>query len=170
MMKKFQVKFTAKNITGNAGLVHLGKFAEKWQLPKTLKKVISIERGPTADYDVANVVMMLMMGALAGIKQISHLAMLRQDSVIRKLFNWDKFPDNRTFGRIFELFNQKHCNELHEVETLIREKVWSKKGFGRTTLDLDSTVIGVYGSQEGTAKGFNPKRTKELSSVTLFCC
>ena len=101
-MKKFQVKFTAKNLTGNAGLVHLGKFAEKLQLSKTLKKVISIERGHTANYDVGNVVMMLMMGVLAGIKHISHLAILRHDSVIRKLFDWDKFPDNRTFGRNFE--------------------------------------------------------------------
>jgi hypothetical protein len=41
-MKTFQVKFTAKNLTGNAGLVHLGKFADKLQLPNTLKKVISI--------------------------------------------------------------------------------------------------------------------------------
>ena len=63
-MKTFQVKFTAKNLTKNAGLVHLGKFAEKLQLPKTLKKLISIERGPTADYKVANVIMMLMMGVL----------------------------------------------------------------------------------------------------------
>jgi hypothetical protein len=69
----------------------------------------------------------------------------------------------RTFGRIFELFNHKHCNELHEVETLTREKVWSKKWFGRATLDLDSTVIGVYGSQEGTAKGFNPKSSRQKS-------
>jgi len=89
--------------------------------------------------------------------------MLRQDSVIRKLFNWDKLEEDRTFGRIFELFNQKHCNELHEVETLIREKVWSKKWFGRTTLDLDSTVIGVYGSQEGTLIGFNPKNKGQKS-------
>ena len=88
MMKKFSVKFSAKNLTGNAGLVHLGKFSEKLQLSKTLKKVISIKRGHTADYEVANVIMMLMMGALAGIKHISHLAILRHDSVIRKLFNW----------------------------------------------------------------------------------
>lgn len=78
-MKRFQVKFTAKNLTGNAGLVHLGKFAEKLQLPKTLKKVISIERGPTANYEVGHVIMMLMMGVLAGIKHISHLAILRHD-------------------------------------------------------------------------------------------
>ena len=69
-MKTFQVKFTAKNLTGNAGLVHLGKFAEKLQLSKTLKKVISIERGHTASYEVGNVVMMLMIGVLAGIKHI----------------------------------------------------------------------------------------------------
>jgi hypothetical protein len=148
MMKNFQVKFTAKNLTGNAGLVHLGKFAEKLQLPKTLKKVISIERGATADYEVAEIVMMLMMGVLAGIKHISHLAIIRHDSVIRKLFQWDKLEEYRTFGRIFELFNQKHCHELHEIETITRQKVWSKKWFGRVTLDLDSTVIGVHGSQE----------------------
>jgi hypothetical protein len=169
-MKNFHVKFTAKNLTGNAGLVHLGKFAEKLQLPKTLKKVISIERGPTANYDVAQVVMMLMMGVFAGIKHISHLSILRHDSVIRKLFNWEKFPDNRTFGRIFELFNQKHCHELHEVETLARGKVWEKKWFGRVTLDFDSTVIGVNGSQEGAEKGFNPKKKGQKSYHPMLYC
>ncbi len=169
MMKNFQVKFTAKNLTGNAGLVHFGKFADKLQLPKTLTKILSNKRGPTADYEVANVVMMLMMGVLAGIKHISHLNIRRQDSVIRKLFNWEKFPDNRTFGRLFELFNQKHCNELHQVETHCREKVWSKKWFGRVTLDLDSTVIGVNCSQEGAAKGFNPKKKGQNSYHPLLC-
>jgi hypothetical protein len=169
MMKKFQVQFSAKNLTGNAGLVHLGKFAEKLQLPKTLTKVISIKRGPTADYEVANVIMMLMMGVLAGIKHISHLNILRHDSVIRKLFDWKKFPDNRTFGRVFELFNHKHCHELHEVETITRQKVWDKKWFGRVSLDLDSTVIGVHGSQEGSAKGFNPKKKGQKSYHPLLC-
>ncbi len=128
-MKNFHVKFTAKNLTGNAGLVHLGKFSEKLQLPNTLNKVLSIERGHTANYEVSSVIMMLMMGVLAGIKHISHLAVLRNDSVMRKLFNWDKFPDPRTFGRVFELFNHKHCNELHQAEQIAREKVWSKKWF-----------------------------------------
>lgn len=127
-------------------MIHLGKFAEKLQLPKTLKKVISIKRGPTADYEVANVIMMLMMGVLAGIKHISHLNILRHDSVIRKLFDWEKLKDNRTFGRVFELFNHKHCHELHEAETITRQKVWDKKWGERVSLDLDSTVIGVHGS------------------------
>jgi len=77
--------------------------------------------------------------------------------------NWETFPDNRTFGRIIKLFNQKHCNELHEVETVAREKVWEKKWFGPVTLDLDSFVIGVNGSQEGAEKGFNPKNSLQKS-------
>lgn len=168
-MKNFHVNFTAKNLTGNAGLVHLGKFADKLQLPKTLKQVISIERGHTANYEVANVVMMLMTGVLAGIKHMSHFNILRHDSVIRKLFDWKTFPDNRTFGRIFELFNHKHCNELHEAEQITRKKVWSKKWFGRVTLDFDSTVIGVHGSQEGAAKGFNPNSSGQNSYHPLLC-
>jgi len=38
-----------------------------------------------------------------------------------------------------------------------------KKGFGRVTLDFDSTVIGVHGSQEGADKGFNPKNKGQKS-------
>jgi len=169
MMKTFQVKFSAKNLTGNAGLVHLGQFADKLKLPKTLCKVISIERGPTADYKIADVIMMLMMGVVAGIKHISHLEILRHDLVIRKLFDWKKFPENRTFGRIFEGFTHKHCYELHQAEQIAREKVWSKKWFGRVTLDFDSTVIGVHGSQEGAAKGFNPKKKGQNSYHPLLC-
>ena len=115
-MKNFHVKFTAKNLTGNAGLVHFGRFADKLKLPQTLKKVISIKRGHTANYDVSDVVMILMMGVLAGIKHISNLDILRHDTVICKLFNWNRFPDNRTFGRLFKLFNHKHCNEFMKLK------------------------------------------------------
>jgi len=73
-----------------------------------------------------------------------------------------------TFSRIFALFNHKHCNELHEAETIIRQKVWSKKWLCRVTLDLDSTVIGVNGSQEGAEKGYNPKGAKKLPPKIQF--
>lgn len=169
MMRKFSVEFTAKNLTGNAGLIHLGRFADKIGLPKIMKKCITIKRGHTADYSIADAILILMMGVIAGARHMNHLAVIRGDSVIRKLFNWEKFPESRTFGRIFKLFNQLHCNELSEAENKARQKVWSKKWFGRVTLDMDSTVIGVTGSQEGAAKGFNPKKKGQKSYHPLLC-
>ena len=151
-MKKVKVDFTDQKLTGNAGLVQVGQFAKKLGLEKILERHISIQRGANAEYSVPIAVMMLTLGAFAGVKHMSHMAILGTDSVIRKLFGWVSFPDASTFGRLFRLFNHNHCNELSNAEDNVREKIWSKKWFGRLTLDLDSSVKGVYGSQEGAAK------------------
>ena len=39
MMRKFSVEFTAKNLTGNAGLIHLGRFADKILASKNYEKM-----------------------------------------------------------------------------------------------------------------------------------
>ena len=169
MMRKFHTEFTAKNLTGNAGLLLLGKFAEKLRLQKMLGNQISIKRAAQATYNVQDTIMMLMFGALVGAKHISHMAMLRYDEALRSLFCWDKFPDDTTFGRIFKLFSQKNCCELSEVESHARTKIWSKKWFGKITLDMDSTVRGVYGDQEGAAKGYNSKKKGQKSYHPLLC-
>jgi hypothetical protein len=106
---------------------------------------------------------------LAGAKHLSHLVILRYDSVLRKIFKWDRFPDETTFGRIFRLFSPKNCKELSDVESIIRKKVWSKKWFGKITLDMDSTVKGVYGNQQGAEKGYNPKKRGQKSYHPLLC-
>ena len=169
MMRKFHTEFTAKNITGNAGLLLLGKFAEKLGIQKMLGKQISIKRSPKAIYNVEDAIMIFMFGVLAGAKHISHMALLRYDDALRALFCWANFPDDTTFGRIFKLFSQKNCCELSEVESHARTKIWSKKWFGKITLDMDSTVRGVYGSQEGAAKGYNPKKKGQKSYHPLLC-
>ena len=169
MMRKYYVTFSEKNLTGNAGLVHLGRFAEKIGLKKMLKREISIQRGPNADYQAADVIMMLMMGVLAGVKHMANIIILKNDEVLRALFRWDIFPDTTTFGRIFRLFSPRHCKELADVENRARQKVWSKKWFGKITLDMDSTVRGVYGSQEGAEKGYNPKKRGQKSYHPLLC-
>jgi len=168
-MRKFHVHFTEKNLTGNAGLVHLGRFAKKLDLHTMLEQTISIMRGPTAQVSVADAIIMLAMGVLAGAKHMSHLAVLRTDAVIRALFRWNVFPDDTTFGRLFKLFQPVNCHELSEVEAQTRAKVWSTKWFGRITLDLDSTVKGVYGSQQGAEKGFNMKKKGQKSYHPLLC-
>jgi len=168
-MKKYRTEFTAKKLTSNAGLLNLGKFAEKIGLKSMLEQHITIKRRTNAKYSPADAVMMLIMGVLSGAKHISHMAILRGDSVIRTLFEWDEFPTDRTFGRLFRLFGHKNCHELSEVEALARKKVWSKKWFGRVTLDMDSTAEGVTGVQEGADKGYNPKKKGQKSYRSLLC-
>lgn len=169
MMRKYLTKFSEKNLTGNAGLLNLGKFAEKLGLPKILSAHITMKRAPNADYQASDVVMMLVLGTLVGVKHMSHMAILGADEVLRAIFRWDKFPVSTSFGRIFKLFTQQHCTELSDAESVARKKVWGKKWFGKITLDMDSSVRGVYGRQEGAAKGYNSKKKGQRSYHPLLC-
>jgi hypothetical protein len=169
MMKNVKVEFTAKNLTGNAGLVNFGRFIKKLGLPALLSNHIGIVRGANADYQAKDVVIMLILAVLAGAKHMSHVVIIRADSVIRTLFNWEEFPVDSTFGRIFKLFTHCNCNELSEIESIVRRKVWGKKWFGRITFEMDSTVKGVFGSQEGATVGFNPKKKGQKSYHPLLC-
>ena len=42
-MRKFHTRFTEKNLTGNAGLLNIGKFAEKLELSKILDKHVTTQ-------------------------------------------------------------------------------------------------------------------------------
>jgi hypothetical protein len=168
-VKPFRVEFSDNKLTGNAGLVHLGRFAKKLGVQDILERRLSISRGENATYDVPLLLTMVMMGALSGVKHLSQMLILKGDGVLRKLFGWDPFPHDSTMGRVFKLFSHCHCQELAEAEAEARQKVWSKKWFGSLTLDLDSSVRGVYGSQEGAAKGYNPHKKGQKSYHPLFC-
>jgi hypothetical protein len=168
-MKRFTVEFTEKSVTGNAGLVHIGRFIKKLGLQQMLEGHLTIRRGANANYTAGDAVIKVIMGVLARARHISDVKILRSDSAIRTLFEWARFPDNRTFGRIFRLFTPAHCNELSEVEAQARKKVWGKKWFGRVTFDMDSAVRGVTGSQEGAEKAYNPKKKGQKSYHPLLC-
>jgi len=168
-MKEVKVNFNEKNLTGYAGLIHFGRFIKKLNLINILTSCINIPRASNADYQVSDVIIMVILGVLAGVKHMSHMAILKTDMVIRSIFNWENFPADCTFGRIFKLFTHSSCNELSEVEDQVRRKVWKKKWFGRISLDFDSSVRGVFGSQEGASVGYNPEKKGQKSYHPLFC-
>ncbi|MBW2132001.1 MAG: IS1380 family transposase, partial [Deltaproteobacteria bacterium] len=56
MMRKYYATFSEKNLTGNAGLVHLGRFAEKLGIQKMLDRILTVQRAPNADYQVSDAV------------------------------------------------------------------------------------------------------------------
>jgi hypothetical protein len=55
-VKTFTTEFTSKNLTKNAGLVNLGKFADKIGLQGIIEKRLTIKRGATADYEMSKVI------------------------------------------------------------------------------------------------------------------
>lgn len=168
-MKEVSIEMSGKNVTGNAGLVPVGKFAQKLGLMALFEKHISITRGANAMYSVADALCITLLSVVAGGSHLSHVSLLRKDGLLRTIFEWARFPVNTTLGRIFRLFSPKHCTELAEVEQQARRPVWGRKWFQRLTLEFDSSVKGVFGHQAGAEKGFNPKKNGQRSYHPLLC-
>ncbi len=167
-MEKVSINFDGKNLTGNGGLIPIAQFAEKLKVEEALRAELSIKHKPNNTYSVVGTIMITILGVIAGAKHISQLGIIRHDPVVTKLLNLVMFPAYNTISRLFKLFNQKHNVEFSNAQSLLRQKVWDKKSQSNVTIDIDSTVRGVYGKQEGTEKGFNSKKKGQRSYHPLL--
>ena len=100
-----------------------------------------------------------------GCFRFSHTAVIRVDEVLRKIFGWKRVASGTTFGRFFKKFTPSmHHSLFIELYTWFFEQVQ----FDNYTLDVDSSVITRYGEQEGSKKGYNPKKPGRGSHHPLF--
>jgi len=167
-VEKVIINFEGKNLTGNSGIIPIAQFAEKLKVEEILRTELSIKHKHNSKYSVIEIIMITMFGVIAGAKHISQLGIIRHDHVIMKLLNWGIFPAFNTISRLFKRFNQKHNVEFSNAQSQLRQKVWDKKAQSNVTIDIDSTVRGVYGKQEGTEKGFNSKKKGQRSYHPLL--
>ena len=100
-----------------------------------------------------------------GCFRFSHTAVVKVDEVLRGIFGWKRVPSGTTFGRFFKKFTPSMNHQLFiELYSWFFEQL----SFDNYTLDVDSSVITRYGEQEGSKKGYNPKKPGRNSHHPLF--
>jgi hypothetical protein len=108
-----------------------------------------------------------LMSVVVGAQRFAHTEWLRADHVLHALLGLERFPSDDTVRHFFRRFTQAH------IETFWRP-LWRwllllvKCPTGGFALDLDSTVFGREGSQEGALKGYNPRRKGRSSHHPLL--
>ncbi len=89
------------------------------------------------------------------------------DSVLCKVASWVKIPVETTILRIFKEVSDRQISQIETLTHILRGQHWrrllrsgkSKSGIQPVQwIDVDSTVDTVCGRQEGSAKGYNPKK------------
>lgn len=100
-----------------------------------------------------------------GCFRFSHTAVIRVDEVLRQIFGWKRVPSGTTYGRFFKKFTPSMNYELF---INLYQWFFNQIKFDNYTLDVDSSVITRYGSQEGSLRGYNPKKPGRNSNHPLF--
>lgn len=164
-MRDYDIKFVDKEITPFVGLSLFFKMLEKCHFGERLMQCDMPSQGSNRGYKPLQLILGLFAGVWCGASCFGHLDVVRYDTALCKLLGWERGADHKAYQRYFNKFtqavNQRVFGELFRW-------FFSELQFDNYTLDFDSTVMVREGSQEGAAKGYNPKRPGRLSHHPLL--
>ncbi len=162
-----KMSFTAQGLTSQAGLIPVIKYLNRIGFEKTIKQSVPHSRGDNADYPLSDAIFFTLVGMIGGATSMAKVTVVWADGVLRKVAGWLKIPVETTLFRIFKEMSPAQINGLESLNHKLRGQHWRRllrSGLSTIAIqpvqwiDVDSTVDGVCGQQQGSAKGFNPKK------------
>jgi hypothetical protein len=150
-----KIEFSARNLTSNAGLILLLEHAKKNGIFDLIDNDLVFENRSTNRIKMNHIKNMLC-GNLIGIDKLERLKLLQGDPLINEFDISIKEPE--TVSRFLGNFSYKTTQMLREIQFKVFRKLLRRSKLKSITIDIDSSVVNVEGHQEGTAKGYNPKK------------
>jgi hypothetical protein len=107
---------------------------------------------------------------ILGLDRIETASLLRSNGTFQYLTGLQSFPDPQTLRR-FLLNAPAHLREqLHRAnDRLLQRFIHLPEHRSRLIFDLDSTVLTVFGHQQGAEVGYNPRYRGKRSYDPLLC-
>lgn len=168
-LKNIQITFVEDNITRYGGLYLLNSFCKKLNLKWYLQNYVKIHAAKQK-YQTAEFLLILIYTSILGIKRIEDIKYLQTNGVTKKLIGIDRIPDNTAIRRFLYSLKPKAIRRIVRVHNLIQKKIFLKIHTQTSlTLDIDGTVLTVFGKQQRAKVGFNPKRRGARSYLAMLC-
>jgi hypothetical protein len=167
---------TSLNFSCNhAGLTHFGgayflqEFIRVLRLRDFLARHLPYRRR-NSDYSVSQMLLALIYPIILGLDRIETASLLRSNGTFQYLTGLQSFPDPQTLRR-FLLNAPAHLREqLHRAnDRLLQRFIHLPEHRSRLIFDLDSTVLTVFGHQQGAEVGYNPRYRGQRSYDPLLC-
>jgi hypothetical protein len=122
------------------------------------------------DYPLSQIVLGLVYPIVLGLDRLAGAAFLRYDDTFQYLTGLPSYPDPQTLRRFLLKAPSEFREHLHHLnDRLLQQFIHLPNHRSRLILDLDSTVVTVFGRQEGAAVGYNPRYRGKRSYDPLLC-
>jgi len=150
--------FTEHPITVWAGVILLRLYFDWIKLREELNQaLVGFTKRSNNQISSVDVMLGWYYGLALGAERFEHFTRYRCDRLLAELVGLDRFGSPDTLRRLFLRFGYREVTEVSE--RLMRFSLSRMRPIlmGHT-LDLDSTILCRYGEQEGSLKGYNPKK------------
>ncbi len=121
-------------------------------------------------YTVSQMLLALVYPIILGLDRIEAASFLRSNGTFQYLTGLPNFPDPQTLRRFLLRAPTRWWERLHRAnDRLLQNFIHWPEHRSRLIFDLDSTVVTVFGRQDGAEAGYNPKYRGKRSYNPLLC-
>jgi hypothetical protein len=122
------------------------------------------------DYSLAQMLLALVYPIVLGLDRLETASLLRNNGTFQYLTGLPSYPDPQSLRRFLLQAPPNFREQLHEFNNwLLQQFIHRPAHRSRIILDLDSTVVTVFGRPEGAEVGYNPRYRGKRSSDPLLC-
>lgn len=161
----FELRFTDKEITAWGGMGVMKRMLDHLGFDSALVASGLPQPGSNRGYRPEQLITQFMLSVWCGANRFEHGEVTRHDPVLKRLFGFKRMANFKAVMRLFRKFTQS-TNE--SVMDSLYNWMFSQLSIEGITLDLDSTVMTRYGTQEGAVRGYNPARRGRASHHPLM--
>ncbi len=160
--KQVIIKETVRPISPFGGIFLVLEFFRKINLAGKLSDAFPFEYTSPNAISASQTFTYFLLTVLCGAKRFAHTLMMKADDSLRIMTGMDRFPNDDTIRNMFKNFGMKENYEFFtNIWSWLLERIGQVPG--GLTMDLDSTVFVRYGKQEGSKRGYNPKKRGRCS-------
>src|ERR1700731_481233 len=158
-----------KGLTHFGGVYFFHEFLQVLQIRRFLTQNLDYPRR-NQRYSLAQMVLALVYPLVLGLDRLETASFLRSNGTFQYLTGLQSFPDPQTLRR-FLLNAPAHLREqLHRAnDRLLQRFIHLPEHRSRLIFDLDSTVLTVFGHQQGAEVVYNPRYRGKRSYDPLLC-
>ena len=179
------MRYSPRNIKvacDHEGLTHVGgihffhEFVRVLQLRNFLATHLTYPRRNNR-YHLSQMIMALLYPMVLGLDRLETASFLRSNGTFQYLTGLPSFPDPQTLRRFLLHAPHRFWEQIHRInDRLLQHFIHRPEHRSRLIFDLDSTVVTVFGHQDGAEVGYNPRYRGKRSynalplnfSVTAF--
>lgn len=158
-----------KGLTHFGGIYFFHEFLQLLQLRDFMARHLSYPRR-NHRYSLSQMILALVYPLVLGLDRLETTSFLRSNGTFQYLTGLPNFPDPQTLRRFLLQAPPRFWEQLHRVnDRLLQNFIHLPNHRSRLIFDLDSTVVTVFGHQDGAEVGYNPRYRGKRSYNPLLC-
>jgi len=157
--RKFHFSFEKSGLTRFGGLSLFQSFCKSLGLRHFLQLYVRWPKYHHKDYHPADLFLAHLFAIVTGIGRIENTQALIHNGLIPPLLGLPEFPHRDTLRSFLWRFGPNELHALVAAHDRLRQELFFRLGLRYSAIiDADTTALITYGSHEGTAVGYVPKR------------